>query len=112
LTETPHATGMPVIDGAVWTHPINGHVLPGVTREVVLEIAKSMGITVREKPIPKVDLPRATEVFLTGTLSDVMPIITVDGKKVGDGKPGPISRKLFVALRERLDAVGLATARA
>ena len=112
LTETSHANVMAVIDGAVWTHPINGHVLPGVTRDVVLELAASLGIPVKEKPIPKSDLSKATEVFLTGTLSDVMPIVTVDGKKIGDGKPGPISRKLFGALRERLDAVGSATARA
>lgn len=112
LTETSHANVMAVIGGAVWTHPIDGHVLPGVTRDVVLELAKSLGIAVKEKPIPKADLPKATEVFLTGTLSDVMPIVTVDKKKVGDGKPGPIARKLFVALREKLDAVGSARARA
>jgi D-alanine transaminase len=111
LTETSHANVMAVIDGAVWTHPITGHVLPGVTRDVVLELAKSLGITVRENPIPKSDLSKASEVFLTGTLSDVMPIVTVDGKKVGNGKPGPISQKLFVALRERLDAVGSVPAR-
>jgi D-alanine transaminase len=111
LTETSHANVMAVIDGAVWTHPITGHVLPGVTRDVVLELAKSLGITVREKPIPKADLAKASEVFLTGTLSDVMPIVTVDGRKVGDGRPGPISKKLFAALRERLDAVGSVPAR-
>ena len=98
--------------GAVWTHPVNGHVLPGVTREVVLELARSLGIPVQEKPIPKADLPKATEVFLTGTLSDVMPIVSVDGKEVGDGRPGPIAQKLFTALRGRLDAIGAATARA
>jgi D-alanine transaminase len=112
LTETSHANVMAVIGGAVWTHPITGHVLPGVTRDVVLELAKSMGIAVQEKPIPKADLPKATEVFLTGTLSDVMPIVSVDGKKVGDGRPGPIARKLFTALRGRLDAIGSAPSRA
>lgn len=106
LTETSHANVMAVIGGAVWTHPINGHVLPGVTRDVVLGLAKSMGITVHEKPIPKADLGKATEVFLTGTLSDVMPIVKVDGKQVGDGRPGPIALKLFAALRARLDAFG------
>ena len=105
LTETSHANVMAVIDGAVWTHPINGHVLPGVTRDIVLEIAASLGITVREMPIQLADLPKVTEMFLTGTLSDVMPIVTVDGKKVGDGRPGPIARKLFTVLRARLDAL-------
>jgi D-alanine transaminase len=105
LTETSHANVMAVIGGAVWTHPVDGHVLPGVTREVVLELAASQGIPIKEKPIPKADLGKATEVFLTGTLSDVMPIVTVDGKTIGDGRPGPIAKKLFTALRGRLDAV-------
>jgi D-alanine transaminase len=112
LTETSHANVMAVIDGAVWTHPVTGHVLPGVTRDVVLELAKSLGVAVKERPIPKADLPKASEVFLTGTLSDVMPIVTVDGKKVGDGRPGPVAKKLHAALRERLDALGHVPARA
>jgi D-alanine transaminase len=112
VTETSHANVMAVIGGAVWTHPVDGHVLPGVTREVVLEIAGSMGIPVKEKPIPVAELSKAQEVFLTGTLSDVMPIVTVDGKQIGDGRPGPISHKLFTALRERLDKAGAGPARA
>jgi D-alanine transaminase len=112
LTETSHANVMAVFDGAVWTHPITGHVLPGVTRDVVLELARSLGIAVVEKPIAKANLPKATEVFLTGTLSDVMPIVSVDGKKVADGRPGPISKKLFAALRARLDSMGTVPARA
>jgi branched-subunit amino acid aminotransferase/4-amino-4-deoxychorismate lyase len=47
---------------------------------------------------------RADEVFLAGTLSDVMPIVKVDGKPVGGGKPGPVSLRLFKSFRERLDA--------
>jgi D-alanine transaminase len=90
ITETSHANVMAVIGGTLWTHPITGHVLPGVTREVVLEIAKSLGIPVREQPIAKADFLKAEEVFLVGTLSDVMPIVKVDGKQVGNGRPGPI----------------------
>ncbi|MEO5567672.1 MAG: aminotransferase class IV [Gemmatimonadaceae bacterium] len=104
VTETSHANVMAVVDGAVWTHPIDGSVLPGVTRDVVLELAKKAGIPVHEKAMSVDAFRRATEVFLVGTLSDVMPIVKVDGKQVGDGKPGPISLKLFRALRERLDA--------
>jgi D-alanine transaminase len=104
ITETSHANVMAVIGGALWTHPITGAVLPGVTRDVVLEIAKAQSIPVREEPIPRADFLRAEEVFLVGTLSDVMPIVKVDGKPVGAGKPGPVAQRLFKALRQRLDA--------
>ena len=108
ITETSHANVCAVVDGTVWTHPIDGSVLPGVTRDVVLELAKKNGIPVREEAMTVDAFRRAHEVFLVGTLSDVMPIVKVDGKQVGAGKPGPVSLKLLKALRERLDATGRA----
>jgi D-alanine transaminase len=105
-TETSHANVMFVIDGVVRTHPVGESVLPGVTRDVVLDLARSLKVPVEEKPVRTTELSKATEVFLTGTLSDVMPIITFDGKKVGDGRPGPIAKKLHTALREKLDKLG------
>src|ERR1043166_119949 len=105
-TETSHATVMFVIDGVVRTHAVGESVLPGVTRDVVLELARSLKIPVEERPVKTSELGKASEVFLTGTLSDVMPVITFDGKRVGDGKPGPIAKKLHTALRERLDKLG------
>lgn len=106
VTETSHANVMAVANGTVWTHPVDGSVLPGVTREVVLEEARKNGIAVREEAMPVDAFRKADEVFLVGTLSDVMPIVKVDGKPVGGGKPGPVSLKLLKLLRERLDATG------
>jgi D-alanine transaminase len=106
VTETSHANVMAVVDGTLWTHPIDGSVLPGVTRDVVLELAKKLGVQVREEGMTVDAFRKADEVFLAGTLSDVMPIVKVDGKQVGAGKPGPVSLKLFKGLRERLDATG------
>ena len=108
ITETSHANVVAIIKGTLWTHPIDGSVLPGVTRDVVLELAKKNGVPVREEAMTVDAFRKADEVFLVGTLSDVMPIVKVDGKQVGDGKPGPVSLKLFKALRERLDATGRA----
>ena len=108
VTETSHANVMAVANGTVWTHPIDGSVLPGVTRDVVLELARKHGIPVREEAMTVDAFRKADEVFLVGTLSDVMPIVKVDGKQVGAGKPGPVSLKLLGALRERLDAAGRA----
>jgi D-alanine transaminase len=104
ITETSHANVCAVVGGTLWTHPIDGSVLPGVTRDVVLELAKTHGVPIREEAMTVDAFKRADEVFLVGTLSDVMPIVKVDGKQVGSGKPGPVSLKLVKALRERLDA--------
>jgi D-alanine transaminase len=108
ITETSHANVCAVVGGTLWTHPIDGSVLPGVTRDVVLELAKKNGIPVREEAMTVDAFRKADEVFLVGTLSDVMPIVKVDGKQVGAGKPGPVALKLLKALRERLDATGRA----
>jgi D-alanine transaminase len=104
VTETSHANVAAVVNGAIVTHPVDGSVLPGVTREVVLELARSLGIAVREEGMTVDAFRRSDEVFLLGTLSDVMPIVKVDGQPVGGGKPGPVSLRLAKALRERLDA--------
>src|SRR4051812_19187367 len=105
ITETSHANVCAVVNGVLWTHPIDGSVLPGVTRELVLELAKKNGVPVREEAMTVDAFRKADEVFLVGTLSDVMPIVKVDGKHVGAGKPGPVALKLLKALRERLDAL-------
>jgi D-alanine transaminase len=90
-----------VIDGVVRTHPRSNYILPGITREVVLELADELGMPVREEPILVDDLPRLTESFLTGTTNDVMPVVAIDGKPVGDGKPGPVAGRLYSALIAR-----------
>jgi len=90
-----------VIDGVVRTHPRTNYILPGITREVVLELAAELGMTVREEPMLVDDLPRLTESFLTGTTNDVMPVVAIDGRPVGDGRPGPIAGRLYSALIAR-----------
>jgi branched-subunit amino acid aminotransferase/4-amino-4-deoxychorismate lyase len=72
---------------------------------VVLEAARDLGMSVDETPFTPRDLARASEVFLAGTTTDVMPIIRVDDLVIGDGKPGPVATTLFGELRRRLDAV-------
>jgi D-alanine transaminase len=109
ITETSHANVLAVIDGVVRTHPTNNLILPGVTRAVVLEMASRMGLRVDETAIAPRDLPRASEIFLAGTTTDVMPIVRVDDVVIGNGQPGPIATSLFRELRHRLD--GLRNAR-
>ena len=93
-----------VVDGALWTHPYSGYISPGVTREVVLELAHAAGLPVELRPILLEDLPRATELFLTGTATNVMPIVAMDGRTIGSGKPGPVAAQLYAALAARLES--------
>jgi len=102
VTESTHASVFGVLDGVLRTHPANHLVLPGITREVLLEIARELAIPVREDAIPAREIPRLEELFLTGTTTDVTPIVQLDGMRIGRGVPGPISLRLYAALRERL----------
>ena len=113
ITEGTHTTAFGVIDGVLRTHPANHLVLPGVTREIVIESARSHGVEVREQAIRVDELARATELFLTGTTTDVTPVVSLDGRAVGGGAPGPIARMLLDRLLERMGvrAAAFATTR-
>ena len=79
---------------AVVTPPLSAGILPGVTRALVLALARRSGLTVREVAIPLIRLRRAREVFLTASTTEILPVIRVDDRTVGDGKPGAITRLL------------------
>lgn len=112
ITEGSHTNVFGVIDGELRTYPNSNYVLPGVTRDVVVEIARELGVPVSETPIYVHEVPRLQELFLTGTTSDVMPIATLDGKPVGNGAPGPVASGLYRALAARLAATANPGARA
>ncbi|HEU5170522.1 MAG TPA: aminotransferase class IV [Gemmatimonadales bacterium] len=103
VTEATHSSVFAVIDGCVRTHPNGPAILPGVTRGVVLELAAAEGLALREDAFEADDLPRATELFLTGTTTDVMPVTHLDGRPVGMGVPGPVARRLGELLQERME---------
>lgn len=88
-----------VVDGALVTYPKGPRILGGITREVVLDLARSLGLRVVEGPILVSDLGRATELFVTSTTAEVLPIVRVDGQPIGDGRPGPITRSLYEAFQ-------------
>jgi len=103
LTEGASTNLFAVIGGALRTHPATQRILPGITREVILELANEQGLSVVEQPVAVADLSRVTELFLTSTSNDVMPVARLDGRVVGSGRPGPVARQLHAALRERLE---------
>lgn len=104
VTEGTHTSVLGVKDGTLITHPLSPLILPSVTREVVLEIAREQGIPVKEHPFSQTDLFHLDELFVSGTTTDVTPIVEVDGRKIGSGKPGPVSRQLYAGLQARLYA--------
>jgi D-alanine transaminase len=105
-TEGTHSNIFAVLNGELRTHPANNLILPGVTRDVVLELARELRIPAREEPVTAADLRRAEELFFTGTTTDVLPVVRVDDFTVGSGKPGPIAGALYEALVARMEAVG------
>lgn len=94
VTEGSHSNISIVKDGKVYTHPADNYILNGISRRVMLEICSREGIEVIEKPFTVEELQGADEIFLTGTTVEVMPVIELDGKSAGGGKPGPLTRKL------------------
>ena len=111
ITEGTHTTIFGVRDGVLRTHPANNLVLPGVTRDIVIELASGLGIPVREDAITMEELHQLDELLLTGTTTDVTPILSVDGLKIGNGTPGPVARALLTELLARIDAVRTVAAR-
>jgi branched-chain amino acid aminotransferase len=81
--------------GVLLTPSIESGMLEGITRDAVIEIAVAAGITVRELPLTKHDVYIADECFLTGTAAEVIPVVKVDSRMIGDGVPGPVTRDLI-----------------
>ncbi|TCN24381.1 D-amino-acid transaminase [Mesobacillus foraminis] len=94
VTEGSHSNISIVKGGKIYTHPANNYILNGISRRVMLEICAREGIQVIEEPFTVKELQDADEIFLTGTTVEVMPVIELDGKSAGGGKPGPVTRKL------------------
>jgi D-alanine transaminase len=94
LTEGSHTSFFGVLDGTVLTAPNSNAILPGITRGLVLRLASRAGIAVREAVLRRADLERVSELFLTGTTSEVLPVVRVDGRPIADGRPGPVTQRL------------------
>ena len=94
VTEGSVSNVMVVQSGVVVTAPEGPRILSGVTRTVVLEMARDAGFPVREQFLPVESLYTADEVFLTGTTVEVLAVVQVDGRGIGAGRPGPVVRAL------------------
>lgn len=95
-----------VYKGELITPPRYLGILEGITRKAVIELARSMGIGVREEPFALHDLYVADEAFLTGTAAEVVPVVAADGRRIASGAPGPITKKLMEAFKDLANSTG------
>lgn len=97
MTEASASNLFGVFDGVLTTPPASNYILHGVTRAVVLDLARELGMPYAEAPIPLTKLYSAEELFLSGTVAELVPIVSVDAKPIGNGKPGPVVARLHDA---------------
>jgi branched-chain amino acid aminotransferase len=95
-----------VTNGCVRTPPLDAGLLAGVTRAFVLELARSLGFHTREETIQEEDLASADELFITSTTKEIVPVVAVDDLVIGDGVPGPVTRRLRSAFAARTALAG------
>jgi len=88
--------------GAVLTPPLSAGLLPGITREFLLELAAELRIPAREATLTPADLATADEAFITGTTREVTPVAAVDDRRIGTGLPGPITLRLLQHFRQQV----------
>jgi len=90
----------------VITPPVSDGSLDGITRQVIFELCAELGITIREMSMTRYDVYTSDESFLTGTAAETIPMVKLDEREIGDGKPGPISLKLIEAYRQKVRSEG------
>ena len=93
-------------NGVITTPPISSGALAGVTRSVVFDLAAEFGIPIHEPMMTRYDIFTADECFLTGTAAEIIPAVKLDTRPIGDGKPGPITRRLITRFRELTASTG------
>ncbi|WP_018694471.1 branched-chain amino acid transaminase [Algicola sagamiensis] len=94
ISEGAGANVFVVRHGVLYTPPTTACILPGLTRDTIMTLAKDLGYEVREEPIAREALYLADEVFMTGTAAEIVPVRSVDRMEIGDAKRGPVTKKL------------------
>lgn len=102
ITEGSHSNVWGVRDGRVITYPACNYILSGITRARVFDLATELGIEAGEAVIHLEDLHDLDEIFLSGTTTEIMPVVRVDGREIVDGEPGPVTRRLVAAFNAGL----------
>ncbi|MCV0400183.1 MAG: branched-chain amino acid transaminase [Nitrosarchaeum sp.] len=95
VSEAPGENIFIVRDSRIITPPISSSALEGITRDAIIKIGKDLDMEVEERDIARSELAISDEIFLTGTAAEITPIISIDGKKINNGKPGDITQKMM-----------------
>ncbi|MBD3635349.1 MAG: D-amino-acid transaminase [Methylophaga sp.] len=105
MTEGSASNSYAVLDNVIYTAPKDEKVLPGITRDVVLELARSAGVSYREQAVSVDQLKQADEIWISSSTRELLPVTTLDDMPVGSGKPGPVWQQLD-ALYQRFKTEG------
>ena len=100
VTESTASNFGVVSRGVILTPPCWLGLLAGITRDVLFELAEGLRVPIAEVPLTRHDLYNAEEAFLTSTIKEVLPVTWIDGRRIGTGAPGPVTRRLHQAFRE------------
>ena len=95
VSEAPGENIFIVRNGQLVTPPLSSSALEGITRDAIIKIGKDLDLDVIERDITRSELIISEEIFLTGTAAEITPIIKMDSKKIGNGKPGDITKKMM-----------------
>ncbi|MBI4343445.1 MAG: aminotransferase class IV [Candidatus Omnitrophica bacterium] len=103
VTESTASNLGVIRDGALETPPCSLGLLSGITRDVLFEVAAGLQVPVREVPLTRYELYTADEVFLSSTLKEALPVTWIDGRRIGTGRPGPVTQRLGRAFRRLVE---------
>jgi D-alanine transaminase len=100
LTEASASNVFIVERGVIQSPPKSNLILPGITYDVVVELARANGLPLEFKDIPEADVRAADELWVSSSSKEVLAIVELDGKRIGDGRPGPVFRRMFHLYQE------------
>jgi D-alanine transaminase len=100
LTEGAASNVFAVIDGVLMTPPKSPAILPGITRDIILEIARKNNIPCSEQAISKADFKKASEIWVTSSTREIIPIVELDAEKIGNGKPSAVWKTFYKLFQE------------
>lgn len=103
LCECAQSNVFLVRDGALWTPPADAGLLVGITRGFVFALAAALDVPVHETALFEADLATADEAFITSTTREIVPVVAVDAQTIGQGVPGPVTRRLIEAYRDAVN---------
>ncbi|SEJ33567.1 D-alanine transaminase [Bhargavaea ginsengi] len=102
VTEGSSSNMFGVKDGVIYTHPVSNFILNGITRRVIMQCCEEIGQPVAEEPMSLEDVYSMDEFFMSSTTNGILPVSEIDGQKVGEGTPGPVTKRLMAAFEAKL----------